>query len=161
MKTILLALILCFTVSTVSAEYSIGKKQVKVFRWEVGNVNADSDTVTGAIPLISMPAGSMVSNIWANVVTPAAGSSAETVGVSNGDVDGFLIDAFAATASFYPLPYGAADSYAGVFLSPAVSAASVQIAGPRAFLVADTVDFIVTGTATAGKIDFYIEFMNY
>lgn len=136
-----------------------GKKQVATFLWDMGG-SGDSATATGVIPILSLPANSLVHSVKAHVLTAAAGSTAEEVGDGT-DVDGYLVDNFAAVAGVYPA--SAEDVTCGIMqkatTAGATDALDVSNSPEKKFYsAADTVDYKISGTATAGKIRFYVEF---
>ncbi len=144
--------------------YPKGKKLTHVFLWDfdVSNTGADSHTATGVIPILSLPANSIVHNVFANVITAVTGSTAEEVGDGT-DVDGYLTDGFAANAGVYPVSIRpAASTFAGVFslvqTAGATDAADVDtVPEQKIYASADTLDYKISGTATAGKIQFVVE----
>ena len=133
------------------------------FLWDFDTTNKDADSTaaTGTINILSAPADSLITNVAADVITAVTGSTAETVGDGT-DVDGYLLDTFAASIQYVPLnnqdsPRGALvlDSNAGV-----TDALDVTVtAATNHYTSADTIDYIITGTATAGKIRFIVDFM--
>jgi len=135
------------------------QKKVKLqhkFQWEVGGVGVDSSTVTGVIPIFSAPAGCLITSAKAYVQTAVTGSTAEELGDGT-DVDGYLVDNFAASTGIYPTSVN--DATCGVFMK-VDGATDAADAAPevKLYASADTIDFKITGTATAGKILFLIDF---
>jgi hypothetical protein len=135
------------------------------FIWDfAGAAGSSSSTATGTIPIFSAPAKCLILSAGAEVMTAITGSTAEELGDGT-DPDGFLVDGFAATAGFYPLYVtDASGTFAGAFTfdqnAGATDALDVNTV-PKAKLYssADTIDFKITGTATAGKVAFIVEFM--
>jgi hypothetical protein len=136
------------------------------FLWDADQTNlaADSRTLTGVIPIFSAPADCVIKSVQAYVLTLVAGSSAEEVGDGT-DVDGFLVDGFAAATGLYPLYVtDASSTFAGAFVfdqnAGATDALDVNtVPKDKLYTAADTIDFKITGTATAGKIRFVVKFM--
>ena len=137
------------------------KRQVLEHRfvWDfAGGLGSDSSTATGTIPVFSAPAKCMVLAAEANVVTAMTGSSAEELG-DGSDPNGWLLDGFAASAGFYPTSAATAAS-AGVYAQAAGATDALDVTREGKFYSsADTIDFEITGTATAGKVVFIIKFM--
>lgn len=136
-----------------------GKLQSTKFLWDIGG-SGDSAVATGVIPIASLPANSLVHRVQAHVQTLVAGSTAEEVGDGN-DVDGFLVDNFASATGVYPL--SAEDVTCGAYAKASTAGATDALDASRSeakkfYSAADTVDFKLTGTATAGKIRFEVEF---
>ena len=123
-----------------------GVRQSHQFLWEIGNRNANSQSATGTIPVFNIPANTLIHDVRVLVGAAVTGSTAEVLGDGN-DLDGYLADGFAsATGS----PF-VSDSYAnkGAYSGSATT---------TFYSAADTIDFIPTGTMTAGKIRFFVEF---
>lgn len=121
---------------------------------------ADSSTLTGVIPIFSAPAGTLIHSVRAQVITAVTGSSAEELGDGT-DVDGYLVDGFAATAGIYPA--SAEDVNCGILQKATTAGATDALdvsnsAEKRYYSSADTVDYKISGTATAGKIRFFVEY---
>lgn len=148
--------------------YAKNVVQTKQYLWDFDatNTEADSHTATGTIQFFSASANCMIKSVTAHVVTAVTGSSAEEVGDGT-DVDGFIVDGFAATAGVYPLyVQGVATTFAGAFAfdsqAGATDAADVSIEHKNKFYSsADTIDYKITGTATAGKVRFFVEFIRF
>lgn len=136
------------------------------FLWDADKTNADADSValTGTIAAFSLPAKSLVKKVWAHVITGVTGSSSEILGDGSDD-NGYLEDGFAASAGVYPLYHqDAASTFVGAYgfdsTDGATDALDVSIVPKEKYYAsADTIDFVIGGTATAGKIRFYCEFM--
>lgn len=129
------------------------------FLWDIGGTG-DSSTATGVIPIFSAPANTIVYSVKAEVLTLVAGSTAEEVGDGT-DVDGFLVDGFAAATGIYPTSAEAAEC--GVFQKATTAGATdaLDVSNSEEIKVyssADTIDYKISGTATAGKIRFYVDF---
>ena len=131
------------------------------YTWDLsGDTNT---TATGTIPFFSAPAACLIHSVSAYVVTAITGSSAEEVGDGT-DVDGFLADGFAAVAGYYPLYNNdVATTFVGAFqfdsTAGATDAADVAITPKKKlYASADTIDFKISGTATAGKVIFTVDF---
>lgn len=130
-----------------------------VFLWDMGGTG-NSSVATGVIPIFTIPDTCKILKVSAQVLTAVTGSSAEEVGDGN-DVDGYLVDNFAASAGAYPA--SAEDVTCGVYqkatTAGATDAADVSnSAESKYYASSDTVDFKISGTATAGKIRFFIDF---
>lgn len=129
------------------------------FLWDLGGTG-DSSTATGVIPIFSAPAATLIKSVEAYVLTAVTGSTAEELGDGT-DVDGFLVDGFAASTGLYPA--SAEDANCGVFqkatTAGATDAADVSNSSEvKLYASADTIDFKISGTATAGKILFLVNF---
>lgn len=140
-----------------------GKRSTATHLWQLNQVNralADSSAATGTIAIFSAPANTLIHGVRFEVLTAVTGSSAETVGDGT-DPDGYLEDGFAASTGVGPL--NAQDAPIGAFLKDSnaggTDALDVSVTGAdKLYSSADTVDYIITGTATAGKIRFYIDY---
>lgn len=143
--------------------YQKNKIHRHTFLWELSNTAADSYVATGTVAIFSAPDKCLIRQVKAHVLTAVTGATSEIVGDGT-DTNGYLEDGFAANAGVYPLYHqdsattfvGALqfDSTAGV-----TDAADVTIIPKMNYYAsADTIDFIIGGTATAGKIRFYIDF---
>jgi hypothetical protein len=133
-------------------------KHRKRFLWDfAAGAGSDSSAATGTIAICSVPANSFVFSVEAEVVTAVTGSTAEEVGDGT-DPNGWLVDGFAASGGFYPSSAATAAS-AGVLAQAAgaTDAGDVTREG-KLYASADTIDYVITGTATAGKIWFVVEF---
>lgn len=130
----------------------------KKFLWDVaGGSGSDSSAVTGTVAICSLPAKSFVYAVEAEVITAVTGSTAEEVG-DGSDPNGWLLDAFAANAGFYPSSAATAAS-AGVYAQAAGATDALDVCREgKLYTSADTIDFEISGTATAGKIRFIVEF---
>lgn len=132
-----------------------GVKQSATFLWDAAGGNgADSKTLTGVIPIFSAPAHCLIHEVKAEVIAAVTGSSAEEVGDGT-DVDGYLVDGFAANTGAYPL--SPEDANCGVF-QKAATATTGNTPEKKFYSAADTIDYKISGTATAGKIRFTVEF---
>ena len=131
--------------------------QTQRYLWDFANgTGADGSTATGTIPIFSMPANSVVYGVQAYVIAAVTGSSAEEVGDGT-DVDGYIVDNFAAGTGFYPTSAEAATC--GVFQKvPGTTDAADVAPEYNVYASADTIDYKITGTATAGKILFLVHF---
>lgn len=131
--------------------------QVQRYLWDfAGGSGSDSSTATGTIQMFSMPANSIVYGVQAYVITAVTGSTAEEVGDGT-DVDGFVVDNFAAATGFYPT--SAEDATCGVFQKvPGTTDAADVAPEYKLYASADTIDYKISGTATAGKILFLVHF---
>lgn len=142
--------------------YVKGQKSIKKFLWQVGGVGSDCDsnTATGVIPIFTTGANCLIHSVKAHVITLVAGSSAEEVGDGN-DVDGFIVDGFAASTGVYPL--SAEDATCGAYQKATTAGATdaLDVSNSEAkkfYSASDTIDFKISGTASAGKIRFEIEY---
>lgn len=141
--------------------YQKFKKHYHTFLWDVANgAGADSATATGVIPIFSAPANCLIHSCGANVITAVGGSSAEELGDGT-DVDGYLADGFAANAGVYPT--SAEDSFCGVFSKATTAGATDALdvsnsLEKKLYSSADTIDWKISGTATSGKVRFFVEF---
>lgn len=129
------------------------------FLWDIGGTG-DSSTATGVIPIFSAPANCKINKVSAQVLTLVAGSTAEEVGDGT-DVDGYLVDNFAAATGSYPPSVEHATC--GVFQKASSAGVTDALdvsnsAETLTYTTADTIDFKITGTASAGKIRFLIDF---
>jgi len=139
--------------------YPKGQKLRHTFLWDIGGTG-DSAVATGVIPIFSAPANCLIHKVSADVKTIVAGSTAETLGDGT-DVDGYLLDSFAATTGVYPL--SAEDVLIGVFQKATTAGATdpLDVSNSpevKLYSSADTIDFAITGTATTGKIRFTVDF---
>lgn len=139
--------------------YAKGKRLRHTFLWDMGGAG-DSATATGVIPIFSAPANCLIHSAQAHVLTAAAGSTAEELGDGT-DVDGYLVDNFAAVAGVYPM--SAEDVTCGILQKATTAGATDALdvsnsPEKRLYSSADTIDFKLSGTATAGKIRFQIDF---
>lgn len=131
------------------------------FLWDVlGGAGHDSKAATGTIPIFSAPAGCKINKVVANTIVAVTGSTAEEVG-DGVDPDGYIKDGFA--ASIAVLPLSAEDALIGAYqqktTAGATDAADVSNSWEsKVYAAADTIDYVITGTATAGKIEFLVEF---
>jgi hypothetical protein len=138
----------------------------KQFLWDfdVTNTAADSRAATGTIAIFSAPANCLIKSVKAHVITAVTGATSEIVGDGN-DTNGYLEDGFAANTGFYPLyDQDPATTFIGAYMLDSTDggtdALDVSIVHKDKFYSsADTIDFIIGGTATAGKIRFVVEFM--
>lgn len=143
--------------------YQIGKKLEEKVLYELGNADADLSAATGTLTLFSIPANTIIHSVRAWVETAVTGATSEIVGDGT-DTNGFLEDGFAASTGVYPLyNQDAASTFVGAYqldsTDGATDAADVSIVPANKFYAtADTIDFIIGGTATAGKIHFFVEF---
>lgn len=136
-----------------------GKKQVATFLWDLGG-SGDSAAATGTLAIASLPANSLVHSVRAHVMTAVTGATSEIVGDGT-DTDGYLVDGFAANTGVYPL--SAEDVNCGIMQKATTAGATDALdvsnsAEKKFYSSADTIDFIIGGTATAGKIRFSVEF---
>lgn len=140
-----------------------GKKITKNFVWELGQADrslADASAATGTIQVLAVPANSVVHAVSAHVLTAVTGASAEEVGDTS-DPDGWLKDNFAAGLGYKPLSAEAADigDYAQALTAGAIDATDASRSREaKYYSTAGSVDYKITGTATAGKIKFIVEF---
>ena len=139
--------------------YPKGQKLRHTFLWDIGGTG-DSAVATGVIPIFSAPANCLIHKVMAHVQTLVAGSTAETLG-DGADVDGYLLDSFAANAGIYPL--SAEDVLIGVYQKATTAGATdpLDVSNSpemKLYASADTIDYVITGTATAGKIRFDVDF---
>lgn len=141
-------------------------EQVHSFLWDADQTNlaANSRTLTGVIPIFSVPADCVIKSVQAYVLTLVAGSSAEEVGDGD-DVDGYIKDGFAAATGMFPLyAQDASTTFVGAYAQDSTDggtdALDVSIVGKeKLYTAADTIDFKISGTASAGKIRFTVKFM--
>jgi len=127
-------------------------------KWKFDAKDFLEDTVngvTGVIPLLTFEANSLVMSVKAYVKSAVTGSTAETVGDGT-DVDGYLVDGFAAATGFFPKTYAAASAATEFFGAYAAQGDSMEA---KFYNAGDSVDLVLTGTATAGELDFYIDYM--
>ena len=130
-----------------------------VFLWDLGGTG-NSSTATGVIPIFTIPDTCKILKVSAQVLTAVTGSTAEEVGDGN-DVDGYIVDNFAASTGAYPL--SAEDATCGVYQKATTAGATDALdvsnsAEAKYYASSDTIDFKISGTATAGKIRFFIDF---
>jgi hypothetical protein len=134
------------------------------FLWDFDttNTSADSTAATGTIVIFSAPANTQIHKVQADVITAVTGATSEIVGDGT-DTNGYLEDAFAASAGVYPLYHqDVATTFCGLLqldsTAGVTDAADVTIQ-PKdlVYSSADTIDYIIGGTATAGKIRFTVE----
>lgn len=142
--------------------YQKGVSHVARFLWDFDSSNsqANSSAATGTIPIFSAPANSVIKGVRARVETAVTGSTAEEVGDA-GDQDGFLVDAFAAAPGFYPpsAEHASCGAYQKATTAGATDAADVSRSeAKKLYSSATAINFVITGTATAGKIWFEVEF---
>jgi hypothetical protein len=137
--------------------YKKNERQQVKFLWDfAGGAGANSSAATGTIALMTAPASSVIHAVKAQVITAVTGATAETVGDA-GDVDGYLVDNFAANAGFYPSATNAATN--GVYMQAAGTTDAADVCPEnKAYSTATAINFILSGTATAGKIQFLIDF---
>ena len=138
--------------------------QSQEFLWSLTTGDAaDSAVATGSVPIFSIPADTVIRAVTAHVITLVAGSTAEIVG-DGADDNGYLLDGFAAATGIFPLyRQGAAATFVGAYLfdsqAGGTDALDVSIEGKaKLYTSADTIDYDIAGTATAGKIRFTVEF---
>lgn len=144
--------------------YQKYKRMTHKFLWDASGANGcDSSTLTGTIPVFTTGAKCLVHSVKASVLTLVAGSTAEIVGDGDDD-NGFLEDGFAAATGVYPLYSGdPSATFAGAYSydknAGATDALDVDTQ-PKAkyYAASDTIDFKISGTASAGKIVFLIDF---
>lgn len=141
--------------------YPKRQKLTQTFLWDIGaSAGSQSSAATGVIPIFSAPANCVIHKVTANVLTLVAGSTAEEVG-DGVDPDGFLIDNFAAATGVYPpsAEHATCGVYQKATTAGATDALDVSNSPElKLYSSADTIDFTITGTATAGKIMFSVEF---
>jgi hypothetical protein len=141
--------------------YAKRQKLRHQFLWDVsGAAGADSSAATGTIAIFSAPANTLIHSVVAHVLTAVTGSSAETVG-DGSDADGFLVDGFAASTGVYPL--SAEDANCGVYAKATTAGATdagdvSNSSEKKLYGSADTIDFIISDSASAGKIRFIVDF---
>lgn len=142
-----------------------GKLQTKKFLWELGNqLSADSYAATGTIAICSLPANTQVMGVKAHVLTAVTGATSEIVGDGT-DTNGYLEDGFAASTGLYPLHVNdSGTTFSGLMAydenAGGTDAADVnRVPKSKHYTSADTIDFVIGGTATAGKIMFYVDFL--
>lgn len=141
MKFIIALLMLCVCFSASALTFQKDQVKTHTFVWAIDG-SGDSKVVTGTIPVFSFPAKVFVKDVRALVETEVAGSSAETLG-DGAAATGFLVDGFAGTVGFY----NATGALKGSFV------------GEKYYSAADTMDLILTGTASAGKIKFSVDYI--
>ena len=137
--------------------YEKRKRLTHKFLWDAAaGAGADSSALTGTIPIFSAPANCVIHAARANVLVAVTGSTAEELGDGT-DPDGYLVDAFAAATGLSPTSVNDADC--GVFMKVAGATDALDAAPEeKMYASADTVDYVITGTATSGKILFELEF---
>lgn len=136
------------------------------FLWDFDttNLDADSTAATGTIEIFSAPANCLIKSVKAHVLTLVAGSTSEIVGDGNDD-NGFLEDGFAAATGVYPLyPQDSASTFVGAYAYDSTDGGTdaldvSKVGKEKLYTSADTIDFKIGGTATAGKIRFFVEFI--
>ena len=139
--------------------------QTAEYLWDfdVTNTAAESHADTGVVAIFSAPANCLVHSVKALVETLVAGATAEEVGDGT-DVDGFVVDGFAAATGLFPLYVtDAASTFAGAFTldqnAGVTDALDVNtVSKDKLYASADTIDYKISGTATAGKIRFFVCF---
>lgn len=144
--------------------YPIGEILVKETLWELDNKSADLYAATGTLVIASVPANCYVKSVTAAVLTAVTGATAEIVGDGTND-DGYLEDGFAASTGLFPKNVNdTATEFVGAFMRDSnaggTDAADVSVTPAyKHYTSADTIDFKISGTATAGKIRFLVEFV--
>ncbi len=133
MRSFIAMFVLVFSVSAMALTFPINKPFTHVYEWTV------DEGVTGVIPVLSMPAKTLIRKVDVYTQTITSGASAMTLG--DADADGFMIDGFKGTVG----AYSGTGSLKGAF------------EGYKFYSSADTIDLTITGTASAGKIKFVIE----
>lgn len=129
-------------------------RQTEQFHWEVGSGSADSSAVTGTTTIFIIPANTVILDVRANIETAVTGSTAETVG-DDGDANGYLEDGFAASTG-YP-KVSALSTVNGAYMYEALESGTSTAS--KFYSSADTLDWVISGTSTAGKIRFFIDYM--
>jgi predicted aspartyl protease len=130
------------------------KEMIHKFVWELNNIFADAYARTGTIPIFNIPANSKVINVEALVDTAITGSTAEILGDGDDD-NGYLVDAFAAST-------GLKQADGAYMIGVHDVALDVDTRkDDKIYLSADTIDFKITGNATAGKVTFFVTFVRY
>lgn len=131
--------------------------QLRRVTWKFSGQTQEDIVVgaTGAIELFAIPANTLIKSVKAYVKSAVTGATAEVVG-DNDSANGYLIDGFAAATGFFPKSYDATTSateFPGAY----------QLAGSsdeaKLYTAAKSLLLTLSGTATAGEIDFYIEYM--
>jgi hypothetical protein len=162
MKNLLIALSLLLCYSAFGATYNTDKLQFKTVHWKCAGSGSQFDSVvsaSGTHTIFTLPAYSVVENIYFLVKTAVAGSSAVTVGDAS-NPDGYLETGFQSATGMYPsYKSGATSSYAGDYLNPmALYSADNQANGKNFYSDATALQMVLTGTCTAGEGDIGVAF---
>lgn len=135
--------------------YQKYKKHRHVYLWDLGGTG-QSSAATGTIPIFTAPDNCLIHAVSAQVLTAVTGSTAEELGDGT-DVDGYLVDNFAAATGYYPTSPNVATCGAFQFV-PGTTDAADRAPEKKLYSSSDTIDFLITGTASAGKIRFFVDF---
>jgi hypothetical protein len=109
-------------------------------------------TYQSSSPTISLPAGSVVEDVYLVVTTAWAGGTDIQVGDGT-DPDGFISATQGATANLTPA--GALIRAAGAY---AIGDAATNRGLAKVYNTADTIDIAFTGTFTAGAATIYVRY---
>lgn len=159
----LVFLFFLFAVSmSFAATYNTDKLNSQTIHWKCAGSGSEFDSVvsaSGTHTLFTLPAYSVVEGIYAVVKTAVTGSSAVSVGDAS-NTSGYLETGFqSATGMFPSYKSGATSSYAGDYLNPmALYSADNQANGRKFNSSATALQMVLTGTCTAGEIDFVVPF---
>lgn len=137
----LLTMFVCFSASALTFEKD--DVHTHTFVWDVAGTG-DSKVTAGTIPVFTFPAKIFVKSVHALVETALTGATAAILGDGTA-TNGFLVDGFAGTAAFYNATGSSKGSYSG----------------EKYYSAADTMDLTLTGTATAGKIKFSVDYVAF
>lgn len=155
MKYLTIMLVMMFSLTSF-AGFPKFQRMTQEFLWDVtAGASADSTLSSGTINIFSVPAGTVIFSVNSNVETVVSGSSSEIVG-DGGDTNGYLVDGFmnATGLSWATLFVANIGDYLLADNSDVASGPAIKF-----YSSADTIDFIVAGSATAGKVRFFIDFM--
>jgi len=153
MKFLTIMLVMLFSL-TASAGFQKFERLTQEFLWDVtSGASADSTASSGTIAIFSIPAGAVIYGVSANVETVVAGSTSEIVGDGDDD-NGYLLDAFMNSTGLTPLSNESSDI--GVYSVDTTNSGTSTLY--RFYSSADTIDLVVAGSATAGKVRFFIDF---
>jgi hypothetical protein len=153
-----LLVVLCLVAFPVFAGYNIGKVQEQQILFSVGDTTADvTSGAAGVHEFFAVPANCAILDVAAYVETALLGSTAAVVGDSNND-DGYLENGFGTVIKYHPEKVKLS-TYAGAYQGAVEGASFVKWEGGKYYAAADTLDFKLTGTATVGKIRFFVKFM--
>lgn len=155
---LLLSVLLCLCVLPAFAGYNVGKVQEQQVLFSVGDKDADIQSgAAGVHEFFAIPANVAILDVAAYVETALLGSTAAVVGDGSND-DGYLENGFATVIKYHPEKVKLS-TYAGAYTGAVEGASFVKWEGGKYYAAADTLDFKLTGTATVGKVRFFVKFM--
>jgi hypothetical protein len=162
MKKIIMVFAMLASFGVFAATYSTDKIHFETIKWKCGGSGSQFDSVVSAAgthTMFTLPAYSVVENVYMLVKKAVAGSTGLTIGDA-GNTDGYLETGFYGSTGMFPsYKSGATSSYAGDYLNPmALYSADNQANGKKFYSTATALQMVLTGTCTAGEADIGVAF---